>query len=447
MFDVVVVGGGPAGLSVAGALQLRGHSVALFERTTYGGPRPGETLGGETFSLLAALGAWKSVEELVARQVPFRAIHAAWGSSDLEERATLLNAYGEGRHVDRARFDEALVGWAESVGVSVRRDAGTCTAKAVPGGFRVDPTRGEAAEGRYFVDASGRGAPAGAGLRDRRWLALDRQVALVGRMRTTDEVGYDLLLESAEHGWWYSVPQPDGGLVVVLVTDADLVLRGDRAELPLRYRAALAATRHTSARCAGMELEPEIRVTRADSGRLLPDHGHGWCAVGDAAMAGDPLAGNGVPRALRGALEAVQRVDAELHGRAADESPNDRRFSEFLERRAEYYAVESRWADAPFWLRRRAVPWKESPITLDPTALLRPGTAPSRAALAPVELLLPPRAIASTLATVREATPAHVALSALRAVAPLGDHRLLVGLQMLVATGALTVAPLSPAAT
>jgi hypothetical protein len=53
---------------------------------------------------------------------------------------------------------------------------------------------------------------------------------------------------------------------------------------------------------------------------------------------------------------------------------------------------------------------------------------------------VPPRAIASALAVVRGPTPAHVVLAALREAAPLGDRRLLVGLQMLVAAGALAPA-------
>jgi hypothetical protein len=50
---------------------------------------------------------------------------------------------------------------------------------------------------------------------------------------------------------------------------------------------------------------------------------------------------------------------------------------------------------------------------------------------------LPPRAIDEALATARRPSAAHQILGNMRRVAPLGDRRLLVGLQMLVATGAL----------
>jgi hypothetical protein len=53
---------------------------------------------------------------------------------------------------------------------------------------------------------------------------------------------------------------------------------------------------------------------------------------------------------------------------------------------------------------------------------------------------LPPRAIRAALELLRAPQPAHVVLARLRLEAPLGDRRLLVGLEELVACGALTVA-------
>jgi flavin-dependent dehydrogenase len=441
VFDVVVVGGGPAGLAVSGALRRKGRSVAVFERSSYEAPRVGETLGAEALAALRTLGAWDRMAPLVEEQVPLRAVQSAWGAEELHERHSMVHPLGEGRHVDRARFDASLATWAEGEGVVVGRDAGTCTVKRTAEGFRVESAHGESAIARYFVDASGRGAPAGAGLDGRRWLALDRQVAIVSRLRGARELGWELLLEAVEDGYWYAVPQPDGVMVVALVTDADLALEGGRAALSDRFTAALGRTRHISGRCAGLMPEASPRIVRADSGCLMPGHGNGWRAVGDAAFATDPLAGNGVARALRGAAEAAERIDAELSGRAGEPGRTPEvRLAEYLDRRASYYALEARWPDSLFWARRRPVAWREAEITLAPTAHLRPADVASPAALARAEALVPHRAIATTLASVHAPTPAHVLLAALRESAPLGDKRLLVGLQLLVDAGALAPA-------
>jgi flavin-dependent dehydrogenase len=439
IFDVVVVGGGPAGLAVGGALGRRGRSVAVLERTTYERSRAGETLDPETGPLLKTLGAWDHMSAFMERQLPHRAVLSAWGGDELEDKPAILHPLGEGRHVERARFDETMSAWAESCGAAVRRSAGTCVVRRLGDAFRVDPARGEPVEGCYFVDASGRGAPASAKLAGRRWLAVDRQVALVTRTKVPGDLGFDLLLEAAEEGWWYSVPQPDGALVVALITDSDLVPAGDRRDRKASFGRSLARTTHTAARCRGASDDSPVRIVRADSGLLMPERGDDWSAVGDAAMSTDPIAGNGVARALRSAVEAVERIDARLRGETPPPTaPLQRRFVEYLDRRAGYYEIEARWTEAPFWARRRPGAWKDAPITLDPAAMLRRGASPSPAALAPVEALVPPRAIASTLDSVAAATPAHALLSKLRETAPLGDHRLLVGLQRLLATGALT---------
>jgi flavin-dependent dehydrogenase len=440
MFDVVVVGGGPAGSTVAGALARRGRSVVLVERSAYDAYRVGEALGAEAFVPLKSVGAWDAMRELVEAQVPLRSVRAAWGSDEAVERPSIVHPLGEGRHVDRARFDARLAQWAESTGVDVRRDAGACTVARSDEGFRVEPARGAPLAARYFVDASGRGAPASARLRERRWLALDRQIAVVARMETGRDVGWDVLVEAAPEGWWYSVPQPGGALVVALVTDADL--EGERASLEGRFHAALDRTLHTAGRCQGVRAVAPPRIVRADSGRLLPGEGPGWCAVGDAAMASDPLGGNGVARALRGALEAATRIDARLADDAAAVShppPIDRRLLDYLDRRASYYALEARWQGSLFWLRRRPMDWRRAPLTLAPTALLTRGSSASRASLAAAEALVPPRAVASAIASLTTPTPAHVVLSALRAAAPLEDGRLLVALQTLVTSGAVAV--------
>ncbi len=432
-FDAVVVGGGPAGAAVAGVLAGRGKRVALLERGTSGRPRIGESLGAEVRPILEELGAWGALRDVLGRQVPFRAVQSAWGTEDLVERHAIVHALGEGWHVDRACFDEAMVRWAAGAGVCVFSDMGPCVARRDGDAFEVRSTRGGAVRGRLFVDASGRGAPAGRRLGDRRWLACDRQVAVTCRMVGSGDFGMDLVLEAVEEGWWYSAPLPGGALFVALVTDADLVPAGSRRELGARFAQALARTVHTSKRARGLAAASSVRVVRAGSGCLLPPRGEGWFAVGDAAMSIDPLAGNGVVRALRSALSLGEGT-----------TPLD----EYLERRESFYEIEARWPSATFWLRRRPGPWKTAPITLDPeTVLARPEGAPVRDALASAESLVPPVAIAAALDGLVEPQPAHRVLDRMREAAPVVVRRLLVGLQLLLERGVLHArgAPARPA--
>jgi flavin-dependent dehydrogenase len=401
-------------------------------------PQVRRPCGRELEPLLRALGAWTEFTAKPHR--PYRTVRSAWGTPELAERTSITHPFGDGFHVERARFDELLARISEKAGASLHLDAGPCRVQECERGFHVKPSRGEAVLARFLVDASGRGATATASLPGRsRWLSCDRMVAVVGWL-TSSSPEADLLIEASEDGWWYSAPQPNGQLVVALMTDADLTPAGSRNQLTARWHAALRRTEHTAERSRGASLASPIRIVRADSGRLLSDRRPGFCAVGDAATALDPLAGNGVARALRSGLEAAEAIDQALSGSSLVESGIAERFADDLNRRARYYLLERRWPAAPFWVRRHPPDWETVPLTLSPTSLLRwDGRLPTRNVLAVAEALLPRGAIAATLHQLRTAQPAHVALSALRNHAPLGDRRLLVGLQLLVEHGSLEV--------
>jgi 2-polyprenyl-6-methoxyphenol hydroxylase-like FAD-dependent oxidoreductase len=81
-----------------------------------------------------------------------------------------------------------------------------------------------------------------------------------------------------------------------------------------------------------------------------------WLAVGDAASALDPIAAQGIYKALMDAADATMTIAAAV-GRI--EPPpwrySDRvaaRFEDYLANRAHLYELEQRWTDAPFWRQR-----------------------------------------------------------------------------------------------
>jgi flavin-dependent dehydrogenase len=426
---------------VATVLARRRRKIVLFEPSGYNQRRIGETLGPEVQALLASLGLG---EHKALPLVPFCGVRSAWGGPELVERPSINHPLGEGWHVDRARFDEELARGAAEAGAHVHASCGRCSLKRTLQGFGVRSAKGQAASARYLVDASGRGAPASsAALSEGRWLQFDRLVALMGRIRLCElqVPAPELLLEAEEHGWWYSAPQPDGTLLVAFMTDSDLAPARGRIGLTERWETALARTTHTRERVGRGQLLGPIRPVRADSGLLLPDRGSQWRAVGDAAMAFDPLAGNGVARALRMAIAAAGEIDRVLDnadpcvwGVSAD-------FAKYLDQRDRYYRVEGRWPSAPFWVRRRPPDWTQSALTLAPTAtLFWDGRKRSPAELACVESLLPYRVITKILDLLRTPRSAADALLKLRDLAPIGDRRLLVALQLLVGCSTIVTA-------
>ncbi|NUN16042.1 MAG: tryptophan 7-halogenase [Myxococcales bacterium] len=432
--DVVIVGGGPAGSATGGAIAGGGRKVVVFERGHYDTPRVGETLGAEIAPLLIELGAAAQFVPFLNTQTSFTLIRSVFGSLEPQERSSIVHPLGSGWHVDRVLFDKTLAAWAVSMGASVRTGVGRCVVSKQSAGYLVSPEQGEPVLGRFLVDATGRGAHVVTSLGVARWLSFDRQVAIVGLFRTADPVpvvGAELLLEAVEEGFWYSAPQPDGSLIVVMVTDSDLLVTFGKNKTA-RFETALRKTEQTKDRVSNIPMVEPPRVYRSDSGLAFPTAGPDWCTIGDAAMGTDPLGGNGVARALRGAIELNKGLDN------PQEKPDYlSRFGNYLDQRAAYYGMETRWPDAPFWARRRMVDETQTPIDwrMVPLTLLPPskwgwaGEPPPH-----VEAWLSSDAIQMIHRELKKHGTAYAyeLLSTIQETMPLEHRRLLVGLQNLV---------------
>jgi len=287
--DVAVVGGGPAGAATALAAARAGLDVALLEGSSYDSPRPGETLAPAARSVLARLGLGTAVD---AASTPALGMESAWGAAELTARPSIFDPYGDGRHVDRPRFDELLAGAAAGAGARVLRGARVvaCAREcdgwrltlangappgragapaAVGGGSEIDggPLRrlgaraavGGGREGdggppwglgaRAVIDATGRNAALARRLGARRRVR-DHLVGIAVEYRGTPHAGGPTLVEAVRDGWWYAVPLPPDRFVAVLVTDAD-ICRAGRYPDPARWTAALEATRQVGARVRG----------------------------------------------------------------------------------------------------------------------------------------------------------------------------------------------------
>lgn len=412
--DVVIVGAGPAGSAAALSLARRGVRVALLERSSFDTPRIGEALAPAVQGELAALGAWRDVLRL--GPLPSWGTRSVWGTEDSHSQSHLISPYVCGWHVDRRAFDETLARAAQRAGadlllratlrgcdwrdgawqleVAVREETPGAAASAeyvsseasVAGGAADDASvasdAGDAANGargsaafvrlgaRVLIDATGRAAAIGRALGALR-LPFDRLVGVATCWEPdhSDERGH-LLVEAAGDGWWYSARLPPGArnvpgeaMLAMLMTDADLCARG-RQHRRQGWHAALEATHATRQRLRGARCldQPSVylahsqRLQRSDRAapQLLP-----WLAVGDAALAIDPLSGSGVVRALRsgraGADTAAHLLEHPREGRgalAAYEAARDAECTTFLIERAQRYATERRF-DTPFWNRRK----------------------------------------------------------------------------------------------
>jgi flavin-dependent dehydrogenase len=316
----------------------------------------GESLSPSAAPLLRELGLWDVF--IADGHTPCYANASAWGGATLHHYDFLRDPRGHGWHIDRPRFERRLTERAMAAGATIIGCSAHPARVELSGDcWRAAIAEHDPIEARMLLDATGRSAWL-ARRNGARRIATDRQVAAVAflRARHTPIEDTRSLVESVERGWWYSAVLPDGRMAVAFMTDADLLPRRriDRGD----WAALLSEAPHTAGRVAEGSYHPEAvpRVVSASSGHLEPMAGHGWVAVGDAAMCFDPLASHGLTVALASARDVSEAVAGALHGHpgAIDRyvARLSAAFTDYQALRTVIYGAERRWADAPYWRRR-----------------------------------------------------------------------------------------------
>ena len=367
-FDVIIIGAGIAGCATALALrqQLSHLSILLLERrkNTPQSFRIGETLPPQAMALLQQL-------DLLAQfrlrgDVVSLGNRSAWGSSQLSENLFLYSCYGHGWHIDRASFDNWMAQQAERAGATILHDT---TVTGIPvyerQHWHLGVTQNDHAarniEAPIVVDASGMSVFFSRS-RNINVVAQDKLIAIFRYYQTDDASAADnggdgyTLVESCSYGWWYSAGLPHGRRVIALMTDSDLA-RTENLLQEAIWRDALLSTQHTCTRFAHAEPLTSLHIKPAHSQQLERSCGQGWYAVGDAASTFDPLSSLGMYKALRHGLLASYAIRDDLLDKTGTcekyQHIFNAEFRHYQHMHRQYYSLEQRFANAPFWQRRQ----------------------------------------------------------------------------------------------
>jgi len=320
-YDVIVIGGGPAGSTVSALVAQRGYRVGLFERERFPRFHIGESLIPATYWILDRLNMLPKM-----RQSPFVKKYSVQFVSAIGGESAEFYFHDNKPHecsqtwqVVRSEFDEMMLDNAREHGADAHE--GVQVLEVLFDGDRAIGVGISGADGarrdvraRVVVDASGQTALLQDRFKLRVWDPVLNKGAIwtywKGAYRDTgrDEGATMVLQTDNRNGWFWYIPQHGDIVSVGIVAPFDCLFTGrgtDRTYLEEVDRCPA-----VKKRIAGATRATGYFATRDYSCRSTRVAGDGWVLVGDAFGFLDPLYSSGVLLALKsGELAAGAIVD------------------------------------------------------------------------------------------------------------------------------------------
>src|SRR6266700_4413139 len=343
--DVVVVGGGPGGSTLASLVAMQGHRVLVLEKENFPRYQIGESLLPSTIHGLCRL---TGVSEKISKAgfTLKRGGTFKWGSSPEPWTFSFSvspKMTGETSHafqVDRGKFDKILLDHARDVGAEVRENC--VVSDILSDGGRVCGVSYTGPDGsertiraKYVVDASGNKSRLYKHVGTREYSQFFQNIALFGYFhggkRLPAPNSGNILSVAFDSGWFWYIPLSDTLTSVGAVVRRDMAekiqgdleeaLRGLIAECPMIAEYLRGATRVADGPFS------QLRV-RKDYWYHIPKIWRpGMVLVGDAACFVDPIFSSGVHLATYSALLAARSINSVL-ARTIDENTAFREFEQ-----------------------------------------------------------------------------------------------------------------------
>ena len=316
-YDTIIIGGGPAGSTVATLVAEHGHRVLLLERATTPQFKIGESLIPATYWTFKRLGM---LEKLRTSHFPQK--YSVQFYSRTGKGSTPFYFFQTNPHesavtwqVLRSEFDEMLLDNAKEKGVEVRRGVGvrevlfdrdTATGVVTQ---HTDGTR-ETLNATVIVDSTGQRSLIGKQLNlntiepNLKMASLFTHYEGGHRDEGIDEGATLILHTEAKDSWFWSIPLPYNRTSIGVVGELDYLLQ-NRRDANGKLNAQKIFTEELN-KCLPLKQRLEdakqllpIQTTKDFSYRASRIAGNHWVLVGDAFGFLDPVYSTGLFLALK----------------------------------------------------------------------------------------------------------------------------------------------------
>lgn len=341
-YDITVIGGGPAGSTVAALTAQHGYRVLLLERETEPSFKIGESLIPATYWTFKRLGMLEKLRKSHFPQKFSVQFYSRSGKAAKPFYFFQTNPHESAVtwQVLRSEFDQGLLENAAEKGVEVRRGTrvrkvlfednaavGVVVQNSRTRGTGPRTTETETIHSTVIVDSTGQSSLIGRQLDmnatepNLKMASLFTHFEDAYRDEGIDEGATLIMHTETKDSWFWSIPLPYNRTSIGVVGELDYLLQNRRdangkLDAQRIFNEELSKCRALKKRLAGAKQLFPIKTTKDFSYRANRIAGNGWVLVGDAFGFLDPVYSTGLFLALKSGemaadviVEAFQKND------------------------------------------------------------------------------------------------------------------------------------------